>query len=129
MKNITKIVNQYIENQNPQIEAFDTIYNDIFPEADGRFVISRHDPSTAREKSYIDGTFEGVLSIAYYARSASASEARELLDIITKTIEDKTIESEGVTIELEVSTLPSFVGTDEKNNSIYTANIKARYMR
>lgn len=129
MKGITKIINEYIREKNPNVDAFSTIFNDMFPDDNSLYVISRHDPSEARETAFIDGTFEGLMNIAYYVRSSNSQEARELLNIIMNCIDDITIDTDGVSIDIEADTLPSFVGTDDKENSIYTSSIKVKYIR
>ena len=125
MTNITKAINGYIG------DVLDTgvIYNDEFPTPESEGVISRHDPSTAKSKTYIDGSEEGTLNIAYWARYKNAAKARETLNDIINAIDNEKIETDEETIYTEAQTLPQFVSTDDKGYTLYTASITAEYER
>lgn len=129
MMNITKTLNEYLL-ENVLTDYEDIIYNDIFPTEEGECLISRHDPSQAKETEYLDGSAKGSWSIAYYFRSANPEGCRNLLLSIANGLDNiQLIDTDGTEIEVEAKTLPAFVSVDDKNSAIYTVEITARYLR
>lgn len=126
--NIAEILNHYILTE--VLEEVDIIYNDVFPKDDGNCIISRHDPSTARETEFIDGSVIGSQQISYYVRSEDAAYCRNILNSIIDRIENVSCKAEdGTEIRFAGVTLPTFVSVDDKNQTVYTATIKADYER
>lgn len=129
MTNITKTINDYLVNES--VVDFDQIFNDIFPTEDGDSLISRHDPSSARETEYIDGSAVGNLVVSYYVRSRSASKCRTVLTSIVEALDGLCLEDydDDITLNLTVQTLPQFISVDDKNNAIYTVTVSVKYRR
>lgn len=127
MTDILQTLNNYILDNVLTGSGIDTIYLDQFPAPEGDFLISRHDPSTAKTKEFIDGSSTGTLQIAYYMRSADPVICRTVLNEIIKQIDGKTLKTADAVFQVASQTLPSFVAVDEKENSIYTAEISAEY--
>lgn len=125
MTDITKAVNAFI---NERLEI-GQILNDEFFNAESEGVISRHDPSSAKTRAYIDGTEDGTLNIGYWARYKDAAKARKTLNDIINAVDNQTIDKDGMSISVEAVTLPQFVSTDEKGYTLYTAQIAAEYER
>lgn len=127
--NIAKILNDYLlENGlNGEVEA---IYNDIFPTEEGDCLISRYEPSSSKELSFIDGSAVGSVTIAYYMRSKNAQKCRKVLNIICDSVDNLSCTSDdGTEIRFESQTLPSFISEDDKKMVVYSATIKADYNR
>lgn len=127
--NITEILNNYLL-EGVLKDDFDVIWNDLFPSPMGDCLISRYDPSTAREQSFIDGSAVGSVSLSYYMRSTDANYNRSILNKICDTVDNLAIkDNEGNEIRFEAVTLPSFISEDEKKQVIYSATIRAEYNR
>lgn len=128
MMNITEILNGYLLDN--VLEGYDVIYNDVFPDDENESIISRYDPSTANETEYIDGSADGSQSLAYLVRSQRAEKARGTLAEILECVDGLSCETEGGTeIRFEGVTLPTFVSVDDKNNTVYSLEITAKYKR
>lgn len=126
--NITDILNHFLLNE--VLKEIDIIYNDVFPNDEGNCIISRYDPSTAREKEFIDGSAVGSQQISYFVRSKDAAYCRNILSLITDKVENLSCNNEdGVEIRFQSLTLATFVSTDDKDQVIYTATVKADYNR
>ncbi|MCR5607139.1 MAG: minor capsid protein [Treponema sp.] len=124
--NVSKIVNDYLLAN--IIDEVNIIYNDVFPKDEGLCVISRYDPSTAKEIEYIDGSSVGSQQLGYYVRSSNASECRTILEKIFNAVDNLHLEGvNNITIDIEVLTQISFVGIDDKEQNIYTFDIKVSY--
>ena len=69
-------------------------------------------------------------NLTYYIRNKDRSKAREYASLITAALDGAEIpdETSGVVIETEAATLPQFITTDEKNNTIYSAAIVCTYL-
>lgn len=126
--NITEILNNYLLEHGLK-DRIDTIYNDIFPFDDGECLISRYEPSSAQEISFIDGTCVGSVSLSYYMRSDNAERCRQILNIICDEVDNLSCKTVGTEIRFESVTLPNFVSEDDKHLVIYSANILAKYNR
>lgn len=127
MVNVAKSINAFLAEK----IALENIVNDEFFDDSSEGVISRHEPSTAKEKSFVDGSSEGVVNISYYARYKNAETARKTLTDILNAVDNVEIEDtqDRITITTEAETLPQFISTDEKGFSLYCANIRAEYIR
>lgn len=128
MIHITEILNNFIlENV---ITDFEIIYNDVFPEDKCDCLISRYEPSEAKETEYIDGSAVGSVQIGYLLRSSDASKCRKVLNEIIERIDNISCKTEeGLEIRFSAVTLPNFISIDEKQQVIYSATIKAEYTR
>ena len=128
MMNITKTINDYLlENMTLGV---DIIYNDLFLNPDGLEIMSRYEPSQAKITEYIDGSSVGSMQIAYFVRSDSANECRNILQAISDKLDNlKLTDSTDEQTEyiLSVTTLPNFVSVDDKENVIYTITVNADY--
>ncbi|MBO6300843.1 MAG: hypothetical protein J6N15_00200 [Ruminiclostridium sp.] len=123
---ITRAVNGYIEGR----LGLPQIVNDMFIDDTSEGIVSRHDPSTARETDYIDGSAEGVLNIAYWARYKDAAACRRTLDMLIDCVDGVELEDGGgSTMRVTAVTLPQYVETDDKNMTTYTASIRVEYER
>lgn len=129
MTNITKTINNYLLDN--ITTDFDQIFNDLFPTTDGDCLISRHDPSSARETEYIDGSAVGNVMISYYMRSDSAESCRSVLTSIVDGLDGLNLDDtdDGINLNLTVQTLPQFVSVDDKENVIYTITVSVKYKR
>lgn len=125
MTNITKAINKYIKNNLENI----VIYNDLFPKSEIEGVISIHDPATRKSLDFIDGTSEKQINISFTSRYKNAQTCRQVLTNILDLLDGaKVIDtSERLKIKLANVSNVSFVGIDDKNNSIYTCSVLATY--
>ena len=127
MTNISKSIAAYLAEKG----IVSGILNDAFYDDTSEGVIARHDPGSAREHSYIDGSAEGAVSISFYGRYKDAYTARATLNSIIEAPDNAQIEDEGdnLTISTEAVSLPQYISTDEKGFTLYTAGIRAEYER
>lgn len=127
MQNIAKLVNEYLLAL-PKFPVT-VIYNDLFPEAQKDSLLCRHDPSTAAEKRYADGSRRGIQNFSYIARCKDAKNCRSWLQTVIDSLDQKEIVvSEAVTIECEAVTLPQFISSSEdQKQTIYTASVKVEF--
>lgn len=125
MTNIAKTVDTYIKSNIADLVMF----NDLFPNADTEGVISVHDPSARKVLDFIDGSAEYQLNISFTARYEDAKKARETLNAILDLLDNKKLNDEldGFTIKTRVNANVQFIGTDDKNNSLYTCSISCEY--
>ena len=125
--NVANIVNAYVE---AKLQLGFTIYNDIIPDTDNNAACLRYDPAPAAEDRYIDGTRLVQWNLAYYVRNKNRTTARQYADEITAALDGVQIydQTSGITVNVEAQTLPQFVTVDEKNNTVYSAAIVARYL-
>lgn len=127
MIHITKVLNDYILQNILNDSGIEEIFNDVFPIPEGECLISRHDPSNAKVKEYIDGSTTGVYQIAYYMRSKNPLVCRTVLNAILNGINGKSISNENSVIDLDCQTLPNFISVDDKNQTIYTIEVNASF--
>lgn len=125
--NVANIVNAWVE------EVLDlpfTINNDVIPDTSDNAACLRYDPAPAAERRYTDGTRLLKWNLTYYVRNKDRSKARDYAGQITAALDGAEIpdEASGVLIETEAATLPQFISTDEKNNTIYSAAIVCTYL-
>ncbi len=125
--NVANIVNAWVE------EVLDlpfTINNDVIPDTSDNAACLRYDPAPAAERRYTDGTRLLKWNLTYYIRNKDRSKARDYAGQITAALDGAEIpdEESGVLIETEAATLPQFISTDEKNNTIYSAAIVCTYL-
>ena len=127
MLNIAEYVNTYLK---AQIAGLPVIYNDLFPVEAGDLVVSRHDPSQSAVREFGDGTRYVEASFSYYARCRKAGDARKWLDEITRKLENEQLvrQADGVSFQSTVATLPQFVETDDKGQTIYMMSVIISYM-
>lgn len=126
MQNIAKTINKYI-TQN--VDDLLIIYNDQFPSDVQEGIISIHDPATRKVADYIDGSAEYFLNISYSARYENSLTARTKLDSILTLLDGLKLVDVADNLELKISTVANvqFIGTDDKNNSIYTCSVSVTY--
>lgn len=105
------------------------IYQDFFqPDSDG--IMCRHDPSTAKETKYLDGSSVGVQNISYYARSRDGQKAREQLDTFLSVLDLQEYEiTTGLFITVEAVTNTAFVSKMDSGEFVYTCSLKIEYER
>lgn len=127
MLNIAETVNTYLKTE---ISGLPTIYNDLFPVEDGDLIVSRHDPSQSAAREFADGSRYVEASFSYYARCKKAGDAREWLEKITKQLENEQIvrQADNVSFQSSVATLPQFVETDDKGQTIYMMSVVISYL-
>jgi len=125
MTNILKTINSYIK---ANINGL-TIYNDLFPNDTTEGLISIHDPATRKVAEYIDGSTECQINVSYTARYANAATARSKLDAILNLLDRRKLTDTTDGLELKLNTVANvqFIGTDDKNNSIYTCSLNVEY--
>ena len=125
--NVANIVNAWVEEK---LDLPFTINNDVIPDTKDNAACLRYDPAPAAERRYTDGTRLLKWNLTYYIRNKDRSKAREYASTITAALDGAEIEDEtsGVVIETEAATLPQFITTDEKNNTIYSAAIVCTYL-
>lgn len=125
--NVANIVNAWVEEK---LDLPFTINNDVIPDTKDNAACLRYDPAPAAERRYQDGTRLLKWNLTYYIRNKDRSKAREYASTITAALDGAEIEDEtsGVVIETEAATLPQFITTDEKNNTIYSAAIVCTYL-
>ena len=123
---IIKELNDYLK---ARITPYAAIVQDAFPPA-VEAIIARHDPSTARESSYIDGSFVGEQGVSYYARSIDAKKAREQLDaIITALDMGEFAIAGGIMITCQVVANTMFVSKSDTGAFVYMNTLKIEYER
>jgi len=126
--NISEILNDYLIDNVLADEGIEIIYNDVFPFDDGFCLISRYDPTTAKEKEFIDGSVVGSQQLSYFIRSEDAADCRRILDLITDKVDNLSCSNnDGIEIRFTCLTHCAFVSIDDKNQTIYTATLKADY--
>ena len=115
--NVASKVSAWVEKE---LDLPFTIYNDEIPDTDNNAACLRYDPAPAAERRYTDGTRLLKWNLTFYIRNSAREKARAYADEITAKLDGECItdESSGVVIQIEASTLPQFIRTDEKNNSI-----------
>lgn len=125
--NVANIVNAWVEEK---LDLPFTINNDVIPDTKDNAACLRYDPAPAAERRYTDGTRLLKWNLTYYIRNKDRSKAREYASLITAALDGAEIpdETSGVVIETEAATLPQFITTDEKNNTIYSAAIVCTYL-
>ena len=125
--NVANIVNAWVEEK---LDLPFTINNDVIPDTKDNAACLRYDPAPAAERRYQDGTRLLKWNLTYYIRNKDRSKAREYASTITAALDGAEIadETSGVVIETEAATLPQFITTDEKNNTIYSAAIVCTYL-
>ncbi|MCQ2598320.1 MAG: hypothetical protein MJ181_10800 [Treponema sp.] len=127
--NITEILNNYLLEHSLK-DKVEFIFNDLFPFDDGDCLISRIEPSSAQETSFIDGSCVGSVTLAYYMRSQNAEVCRNILNAICDEVDNLALTDGNETeVRFESQTLPSFVSEDEKGLVIYSSVIVAKYNR
>ena len=125
--NVANIVNAWVEEV---LNLPFTINNDVIPDTSDNAACLRYDPAPAAERRYTDGTRLLKWNLTYYVRNKDRSKARDYAGQITAALDGVEIpdEESGVLIETEAATLPQFITTDEKNNTIYSAAIVCTYL-
>ena len=125
--NVANIVNAWVEEK---LNLPFTINNDVIPDTTPNAACLRYDPAPAAERRYTDGTRLLKWNLTYYIRNKDRTKAREYASQITAALDGAEItdETSGVIIETEAATLPQFINTDEKNNTIYSAAIVCTYL-
>ena len=125
--NVANVVNAWVEEK---LDLPFTINNDVIPDTKDNAACLRYDPAPAAERRYTDGTRLLKWNLTYYIRNKDRSKAREYASLITAALDGAEIpdETSGVVIETEAATLPQFITTDEKNNTIYSAAIVCTYL-
>ena len=125
--NVANIVNAWVE---AKLDLPFKIDNDVIPDTKDNAACLRYDPAPAAERRYQDGTRLLKWNLTYYIRNKNRSKAREYASLITAALDGAEIPDEvsGVLIETEAATLPQFITTDEKNNTIYSAAIVCTYL-
>jgi hypothetical protein len=125
--NVANIVNAWVEEV---LNLPFTITNDVIPDTKDNAACLRYDPAPAAERRYTDGTRLLKWNLTYYIRNKDRSKARNYADMITAALDGAEIpdEESGVLIETEAATLPQFISTDEKNNTLYSAAIVCTYL-
>lgn len=127
--NIAEILNNFLLEGVLKGKVTD-IFNDLFPTEDGECLISRHDPSTANETEFIDGSAIGSVSLSYYMRSKNGKVCREILNKICDTVDNLVLKDiDGNEIRINSVTLPSFISEDDKHLVVYSVTIEAEYNR
>lgn len=124
--NIISELNKYL---NEKLTPYAPIIQDVFtPDTEG--IVCRHDPSTAKETKYLDGTSVGLQNASYYARSKDQKKAREQLDAFIAALDLCDIEiSNGIFVKCEVVTAVSFVSKLENGAAVYTCAFRVEYER
>jgi hypothetical protein len=125
--NVANIVNAWVEEK---LNLPFTINNDVIPDTAPNAACLRYDPAPAAERRYTDGTRLLKWNLTYYIRNKDRTKAREYASQITAALDGAEItdETSGVIIETEAATLPQFINTDEKNNTVYSAAIVCTYL-
>lgn len=130
MTNIAKAINNYLKTKDADESAFEVIYNDMFPDDDFEGLVSRHETGNANEITYIDGSSEGRISIAYYCRFEDAKKCREILTKVIDILDDAEItDTDNLELSVSAATTPQFIATDDKGHSIYTCNVNVDYFK
>lgn len=126
MQNTAYEVNTWLSSQLPDLPA---VYNDVFPTPEGDAIVCRHDPSQAVERRFCDRSRYVKEQFSYHARSKNAANCRKYLDDIIEKLDTQELirVSDSVSVQCEAVTLPQFVQTDDKNNTVYTAVIQVEY--
>ena len=124
--NIIKELNDYLKTK---LTPYAAIVQDAFP-TNVEAIIARHDPSTARESNYIDGSCVGEQMVSYYARSIDAKKAREQLDAIILALDMGEFSIAGgilVTCQVQANTM--FVSKSDAGVFVYMNTLKIEYER
>lgn len=123
--NISSIINEWVENK---LNLPFTISNDVIPETNGDAACMRFDPAPAAEKRFNDGSRLLKWNLSYYIRCKNRENARRYAYDITAALDGMTIKTDGVCIDTNAQTLPQFISTDDKQNTIYCAAITCSYI-
>ena len=124
--NIIKELNDYLKTK---LTPYAAIVQDAFP-TNVEAIIARHDPSTAKEEPYIDGSFVGEQMVSYYARSLDAKKAREQLDAIILALDMGEFSIAGgilVTCQVQANTM--FISKSDTGAFVYMNTLKIEYER
>lgn len=124
MTNLVNKISEYIKNS-MEVE----IFNDLFPSAEFEGVIAIHDPAERNIIEYIDGSREFQINISYTARYSDAEKAREVLTDILDLLDGLKLkdDADNMTLKIKAVANVQFIGTDDKNNNIYTCSVNAAY--
>lgn len=124
--NAANIINTWVENR---LNLRFRIQNDVMAET-GDAVCLRYDPAPAAERRYNDGSRLLKWNLTYYVRNKNRATARSLADDLTAALDGAEItdRASGIKIDCEAQTLPQFISTDEKNNTVYSAAITCTYL-
>ena len=81
----------------------------------------RSDPSTANVTEFIDGSYEGLQQLTFYARNSNPATAQANLETIRATIDKKEITLTGLQVlKVQTVTTVSFVSKEETGEFIYS---------
>lgn len=110
--------------------AFGKIWGDVFPEDEGDAVCARMESAPAAERKFLDGTSLEKWAIAFFVRSSDASAARDGAKGIADALDALSLKAEdGTEVFCETESLPLFVETDEKNNTVYSVAVSAECLK
>lgn len=126
MVNLVKTISNYITSN---IEGITTIYNDMFPEDTSEGIIAIHDPSSRKVSEFIDGSCIYQINISYTARYKNSKSARSKLDSILQLLDRQKLSDSTDNLTMKINTVSNvqFVGTDDKEKSIYTCSVLVEY--
>ena len=81
----------------------------------------RSDPSTANEKEFIDGSYEGRQQLTFYARDSNPANAQAVLNLIRTTIDKKEIALTGLQVlKVQSVSTVSYVSKEDTGEFIYS---------
>ena len=131
MTNIKNKLSDYLKSL-PEC-PFTRIETDVFTvNAEGVFedrneVLCRYEPSAAKVQEYIDGSKKVSQSLGFYARCKKSTDARNFLQWIVDSIDEKEFLAEGVRTYCECLSLPQFISVDERGFTTYSMSVNTTF--
>ena len=88
----------------------------------------RSDPSTANEKEFIDGSYEGRQQLTFYARDSNPANAQAVLNLIRSTIDKKEITLTGLQVlKVQSVSTVSYVSKEDTGEFIYSTTADVEF--
>lgn len=105
------------------------VYQDFFPTAT-EALISRRDPSAAKEINYIDGSCTGEQLVSYQCRSASMDTAIATLQAVQKALDLKQFPiTEGLIVTSDEQSEIVPISKSDANVYIYACSMRITYTK
>lgn len=101
---------------------------EMFRSKDRDGAIIRHDPTSAAERRFIDGTRLVVRVFSVYTRCKDTFDALKWSRLLIDTIDGKEIEKDALKVECVAQSLPQFIEQDAGGYTVYMGSFSAKYM-
>lgn len=127
MLNIIAEITAYLTKR---IALYSPIYHSVFPGKSKEEIMVRVEPSPAADSRYLDGSRIGVINFAYYTKSATHETARAQLETIISALDISEMAeiADGISVKVEVITLPAFISKSDSGEYIWSASFRLEFI-